>query len=316
LRGTAPSLSTSDETIFSALADIYLAEHGPSMAPRSLERAEEIIDLHLRPGFGDVAIAELKAIHIRRYQRLRQEDGASPATVNREWNTIRAILNFAEQNELIERNPIRRGAIPPIETSGPRKDFFEPEEWRAFLAAFGDADRWRRYLQELRDKKPIRLVHGTSFGSGTRRPGSNASKLQLARLRETIPVFRALLYTASRAGEIIAANRADADRRRGLITIHQEKTRREKTLPIVEPFDEILDALPSATPAAPLLARSDGRRFYVHRTCVRDRARAGRHHEAAHAAFHSPHCRQLADDRRRTGGSCGRGPRPQATIGN
>ena len=90
-------------------------------------------------------VDSIEAHHLGRWQRERLAADAKPATVNREWSVMKAVLNFGEAKELIERNPIR-GAVKLLKADNMRTAFFEPEEWRAFITAFDDPEAWRLYL--------------------------------------------------------------------------------------------------------------------------------------------------------------------------
>jgi len=189
---------------FAELSAEYLADHGPVMAENSVERAEDTLELHILPVFGHMLVESIKAHHVARWQRERLSAGAKPATVNREWSVMKAVLNFGEAKELIERNPIRRGAVKLLRADNMRTAFFEPEEWRAFTTAFDDVQAWQRYLARLRGNAVPRLtLAGQETGVGSRRPNSDASTAYLQRLGATVPIFRALFYTGSRLGEIL-----------------------------------------------------------------------------------------------------------------
>lgn len=155
------------------------------------------------PVFGHMLVDSIKAHRVARWQRERLSD-AKPATVNREWSVMKAVLNFGEAKELIERNPIRRGAVKLLRTDNMRTAFFEPEEWRLFVGIFDDPVLWQQHLARLRGNAVPRLaLAGQQTGVGARRPNSHASAAYLERLRATVPIFHALFYTGSRLGEIL-----------------------------------------------------------------------------------------------------------------
>lgn len=136
---------------FGDLADSYLRSEADRLSPKGRAHAESIIRHHLRPFFGERRVDALRAADVEAYRKARRcligkkerrpsERPISPATFNREWSLLRAILNFGERTELIERNPIRRGAVRLLSVT-PRSAYFEPDEWKAFLdAAEADAD--------------------------------------------------------------------------------------------------------------------------------------------------------------------------------
>jgi integrase len=242
--GAAPA-----EITFAQLSKAYL-DAG------SGERDEQIIRLHLLPYFGAMRAQHVKAADWRHYQKRRQAEHASPDTVNREWNTFRAILNFGEEEERIDRNPIGRRAVKPLPSRGPRQDFFEPDEWRAFLAAFDDYAAFTAHLVRERAAAPVRMIRGTARGAGTRRPDSEASREVFARLQELRAFMRAMLYGVCRSGEMAALRWRDVDLRRSLVTIYQEKTKKPKTIPIADPWRAELEARPRGMPEALVYARA------------------------------------------------------------
>ena len=157
------------------------------------------------------------------------------------------MLNFAEAEERIYRNPIRRRAITRMGSGRPRQEFFEPEEWRAFIAAFDDEAGFMAQLERARADSPTR-----------RRPGSDASHRQFARFREWRPFFRGLLYVCSRLQELADLRWRSIDLRRGIVTLHQQKTRKPKTLPIAAPWRAELEARDRGLPDAYVYRRANG----------------------------------------------------------
>jgi integrase len=249
---------------FKELSALYIADQGASMSGTGRERTEAMLKNHLLPVFGHVTVSTIKATHVRQYQRNRVANGAEPSTVNREWNTFRAILNFGEKEEIIDRNPVRRGAVKLLPTKGSRKDFFEPEEWRAFVAAFDDDARWKQHLAKIRNLGEIRVGEdGRAYGIGSRKPDSDISREYLQRLREAVPFFRALLFTGARVGELITLTWADVDLRRGVVTLHQHKTGKEKSLPIAPALREILKAIPQGVGRTTVFRRPNGHAFEI-----------------------------------------------------
>ncbi|HEV8434230.1 MAG TPA: tyrosine-type recombinase/integrase [Thermoanaerobaculia bacterium] len=226
-------------------------------AGRGGKRNEQIIRLHLLPFFGARIAADIKSSDFRRYQRER-EGKASGDTIDREWNVFRAVLNFAQTEERIERNPIPRGAVERVGAGTSRKEFFEPEEWRAFMNAFTDFAAYRAFLAREREEGPVRMVNGRNYGSGKRNPESEASRIRFERMRELGPYFRALLFGCARLHEMTRMCWRDVDLRRGIVTLYQEKTEKEKILPIAAPWRAELESRQRGLPAAFVYARANG----------------------------------------------------------
>jgi integrase len=151
---------------FGELAAMYLGERKDRLTPKGLALAEMIVRCHLKPFFGARRVSDLRAADVEAYREQRREfrrgkkDGdryivtktderTSPATFNREWSLIRAILNFGERTERIDHSPIRSGAVEKLATKS-REAFFEPGEWAAFLAAAAPDPELRAAVPVLR----------------------------------------------------------------------------------------------------------------------------------------------------------------------
>lgn len=245
---------------FGALAAEYMELHGPKMAEASRERARSVLELRFLPLFKDRAVETLQKIDVMRYQAERGKEGAKPSTINREVTILRAILNFGEESQLIERNPLTKSALRALEWNGMRTAFFEPDEWRRFVVAFEDPAAWRQHVASVRRLGPVIGIADRAerrYGGG-RKPDSEASAEYLARLASTVPVMRMLLFTGSRLGEITGLQWEHVDKQRGLLSIYQEKTRRIKTVPITAKIGRILAGQPQGIGKASIFLRPDG----------------------------------------------------------
>lgn len=160
---------------FGKLADLYVESKGARLSKRGRALAEMQLRCHLKPFFGEMRVEDIKAADVERYREQRRQlvrrKGiagrvsertdlpVAPSTFNREWSFIRAILNFAERTERVDRNPIRRGAVEMLPTT-PRSVFFEPAEWAAFIEAASADDELRRTVPALR----LLLLTGSRIG--------------------------------------------------------------------------------------------------------------------------------------------------------
>lgn len=77
--------------LFSFAAESYIEKKKTSLAPSSL-LIERTNLKHLAPVFGKTLICDIEGEDVHRYQEARMQRGASPATVNLEIGTLRAIL--------------------------------------------------------------------------------------------------------------------------------------------------------------------------------------------------------------------------------
>lgn len=150
------TVASGPDLTFGELATAYLEDAGDRLSPRGKALATMIVRRHLAPFFGAMKVETIRAADVERYRKQRRQlvrrKGAevaertdrpvSPATFNREWSLLRAILNWGEVTEAIERNPIRRRAVRMLPAPG-RLTYFEPNEWRAFLDAAASHEELR-----------------------------------------------------------------------------------------------------------------------------------------------------------------------------
>ncbi len=232
-----------DRVTFSTLAALYLEAEDRGQSERAaVERFGK--------AFGERRAMDLRAADWRTYSRARQKtDEVSSATLKREFSVFRAILNHAAAEEVVDRNPIARGAIK-FEKDVNRLVYFTPEEWRALYSAFDDEARFRAHVQAVRR-------FGPKSGGG-RRPDSEATGVYLASLRETMPVLRALLLTGSRLGEIVGLTWQDVDLAAGVVRIPQPKVDTAKQIPIGADLRALLLSLPKGVGAANVFRHRDG----------------------------------------------------------
>ncbi len=251
---------------FADLAKEYQKTHSPNIAESSQDRVADTVRVHLKPFFGEMKVDRIRPLDVERFRRLRLDAGAAPATVNREWAILKAIFNRAEAWGLIDRNPIRRGAVKLLPTEGGRLSFFEVEEWGRFISAFDDPSRWEAHVRNVTRLGPVKVGKAAPeerrYGGG-RRPDSEATAAYLKLLQSTRPVFETLLLTGSRLGEVLSLTWDAVDLRREIVTFRQQKTRRLKTVPISDDLAAVLKALPRGVGAASVFKRPDGKPFYA-----------------------------------------------------
>jgi integrase len=240
----------------------YLEMHGPTLTPAGLARAKSVVKEQINPTFGERVVSSLRPFEIEKWRALRLRSKVAPATVNREWTVFRSILNFAERMEVIERNPIRRGAVASMPTTGGRLAFFSRDEWSRFIGAFDDPARWQAFLKKRRRFGPtaIGAAHDTPrrHGSGLR-PDSDAADEYLERSRAFVPLFRFLLFTGARVGEVCSLVWDDVDFTTGMIGFVQTKTKKRKEIPMTREIRDILRTQTRGVGQAPVFVRHDGR---------------------------------------------------------
>lgn len=167
----------------------------------------EISFQHLNAEFKDYRLVDIKPGAVRRYVTRRiQEDGASPATANRELSFLKSILYAAEADEIIPANPIRGRRVKK-----------QPENNHREKVILG---------LNLSDDKLRALVD------------SAADYLQ--------PILKIALTTGMRRDEILEMKWRDVDLTLGTIRIPAEnaKSKRERTVPLDPDMCVDLDSMP------------------------------------------------------------------------
>jgi integrase len=93
----------------------------------------------LRRRIGDVRAAEIDTLFLRRYVTRRQEEGAKPATINRELAANRRAFNLAAEDGIVRE--VSR--FPHLREDNARKGFFERHEVEWVIRCLPD------YLKDL-----------------------------------------------------------------------------------------------------------------------------------------------------------------------
>jgi integrase len=98
---------------------------------KSLAHLERRITLHLLPFFGRRRLAAIGAELIREYVVDRQDQGAKPASINRELAIVKRAFALAMQSGRVYAKP----HIPMLEEHNVRAGFFSPEQFEAVRRA-------------------------------------------------------------------------------------------------------------------------------------------------------------------------------------
>lgn len=89
-------------------------------AKRSSSRNESLYN-HLNQFFKDTRLEDINAGNVREYRTIRQNEGASPGTINRESTLLKSVLYCAEYEGIIKSNPIRGRRVKKLEENGSRE---------------------------------------------------------------------------------------------------------------------------------------------------------------------------------------------------
>ncbi|WP_250304165.1 site-specific integrase [Streptomyces sp. NBC_01387] len=134
-----------DKVLFGVYADAWFKERDYAATTR--ERNGSALRLHVLPTFANVVLSEITTPQIRRWRAGLLESGVGEPTVAKAYQILRAIMNTAVDDELIQRNPCRiKGAGAAKTAERPFLDVTEvfqladavPARFRVFilLAAF------------------------------------------------------------------------------------------------------------------------------------------------------------------------------------
>ncbi|WP_336318194.1 tyrosine-type recombinase/integrase [Streptomyces lavendofoliae] len=134
-----------DKIPFGAYADAWFKERAYAATTR--ERNGSALRLHILPTFRDVNVGDISTPQIRRWRAGLLDSGVGEATVVKAYQILRAIMNTAVDDGLIQRNPCRiKGAGATKTAERPFLTVAEvfrladvvPERYRALilLAAF------------------------------------------------------------------------------------------------------------------------------------------------------------------------------------
>ncbi len=90
---------------FSQLIDKFMAEHAPKKS-LNMQISYTASSKHLNPFFGNLNLAAITAKKISRYKVVRYEEGASPATINRELAMLSKAFTVAVEDwEWLDHKP-------------------------------------------------------------------------------------------------------------------------------------------------------------------------------------------------------------------
>ncbi len=264
--GSARAREKEPATVGSLCDEIlYLRAH--ELSPAWQQRLETMVRLHIKPALGPRLVESLTPLDIRRYQlaRLAEDPAPNPATVNHEVTAIKTILNQAVALGLLERNPLPLRSVRALRET-PRRTWFEPHEWRAFLAAFDNYPAWLELWEPGRASLGPIVVGAASPSPRRYGGGHTATEEDLRRYHAGFQrmrfYFEALFYCAARLSEVCALDWDDVDLERRTLVITQEKTSTKKLVHVGAELASLLEALPHRSGA--VFVRAGGTRVDRH----------------------------------------------------
>ncbi len=102
---------------FSEVARAWL-ESNPNKRPTTYARDAAVIRTHLDPVVGNVPIGKMRPSHVRAVIDRMAAKGLAPRTIKTNYSVLRAITNWAVNDDLIARSPCRNIRLPeprPVE---------------------------------------------------------------------------------------------------------------------------------------------------------------------------------------------------------
>jgi integrase len=129
-------IARANRKTFAEVAAMFLKEReARNRRTSTLVCYRTVLDCHLLPEFGPREVGTIRRADIAEHFDGMRGKGATVQTVNRSLRTLKAVLFFALERELIERNVMQR--FRPYEggTSTRQRDAFSEREVQAILAA-------------------------------------------------------------------------------------------------------------------------------------------------------------------------------------
>ena len=127
--------------LFAEYARTWVTER-PNLRPKTLRLYEGLVRIHLVPGLGSLAVADVTPPRIRHWRNNLLDSGVGPVTVAKAYRLLKAIMTTAVDDQLIRRNPCR------IKGAGQEKSPERPilTLRQVFILADAFADRRYRLL--------------------------------------------------------------------------------------------------------------------------------------------------------------------------
>jgi integrase len=178
-------------------------------------------------------VRDLRVADVQRYQRERLAQGVANRTVNVDTGALASMLNWAVSAQLVAENPIK--TLKPLPTSERHqrrvRRALSEDEVERFLAAAAEDDA--ECAQRVAARRTIE-VHG--------RGARHAARPRPVRVPQA-PLWRALLTTAARWGELTRVTWLDLDADRLALTLRAATTKsgRARVIPLPQSLvDELL----------------------------------------------------------------------------
>ena len=120
-------------TVGQFLADWLETKRGTLGSPRTWDRYEEYVRLHLMPTLGSVRLAHLTPQHVQRLYAAKREAGLAPTTIRHLHTVLHGALESALRQGLVQRNVC--SLVDKPKQRRRQMTTWMPTQARAFLAA-------------------------------------------------------------------------------------------------------------------------------------------------------------------------------------
>ncbi len=208
--------------LLAEIRDAFLADLKTRSTVRYHEYAGTRIDFVLRE-INARRVCDVRPHEILQVRARMLASGLSPTTANHKIDTVRGMLTWAVKVGLIAENPIRTlpRLLQPESQRVHRRRAMTEEEISRFLKVAREDDR--RCVEQLAPRDaPTKSVQWSLRRRGLRVPQA--------------PLWRALVETGCRWGELTRATWCDLDLDRGVLQLRAEytKTKRSRAIPLLE----------------------------------------------------------------------------------
>ena len=137
-----------EKTTLADYLNIWLIDYAkPNLSPRSFERYESIVRVHLIPGLGSIALINIRPEHIQKYYSSKLESGLSARTVRYHHVVLHIALKTAVKWGLTSRNVT--DAVDPPKARKSEMKTWDEEEVSLFLGNAKDSQYYALFHTAL-----------------------------------------------------------------------------------------------------------------------------------------------------------------------
>ena len=216
------------------LKEAYLAELATRVTERHLENSKARLSRVLK-GVNAQTVADLAPQDVQAWRRERVADGASNRTANLDVNSLRSMLRWALQAEIIGRDPL--STVKPLP---------EGKRNQRYLRRSLSEDEVARFLLQARvdDQEEAARMQAERSKAGGTKGKKWAGRERLHRVPQ-VPLWNAFLETGARWGALTRVTWADLDESAGTLRLRVENAKggHEQLIPLREQLIELLGEL-------------------------------------------------------------------------